>query len=71
MLSAGDLDGDTYMVVWDEDLVKSFGQNHAPSAPEAVKKGVKSKEMIKSESDQPPDPNDAAIKAICDYFKKD
>jgi hypothetical protein len=42
MLSAGDLDGDTYMVIWDEDLVKSFKENHPPSAPEAVKKGMQS-----------------------------
>ena len=29
-LSNGDLDGDTYMVVWDYDLVKDF-KSHEPS----------------------------------------
>ena len=27
-LSMGDLDGDTYMVMWDSDLVNGFKENH-------------------------------------------
>lgn len=30
-LSGGDLDGDTYFVTWDKDLVKGFTENHPPS----------------------------------------
>jgi RNA-dependent RNA polymerase len=27
-LSMGDLDGDTYMVLWDKDIVNEFKENH-------------------------------------------
>ncbi len=30
-LSMGDLDGDTYMVIWDKDIVNEFKENHEPS----------------------------------------
>jgi hypothetical protein len=53
----GDLDGDTYMVIWDADLVKGF-QNNYP-ASENVKV---SRKDHKSE-----DPTDH----IVNYLKKD
>jgi len=29
-LSMGDLDGDTYFVTWDEEIVNAFGENYPP-----------------------------------------
>jgi len=43
MLSAGDLDGDTYMVIWDQEITNGFEGNHEPSTPGDSKKSEKSK----------------------------
>ena len=37
MMSAGDLDGDTYLAIWDPNIVKYF-ECYEPSNPEDVKK---------------------------------
>lgn len=53
----GDLDGDTYMVISDRDLVDSFKENHAPSQNTKVSgKDLKSTDPIDN---------------IINYLKKD
>lgn len=56
-LSMGDLDGDTYLVIWDKDLVSAFGPNHEPSNNEKV-------EGRDFKSDDP-------VEHILNYLKKD
>lgn len=36
MMSAGDLDGDVYMVIWDEQLVNAVKNVEQPASPESV-----------------------------------
>lgn len=53
----GDLDGDTYMVMWDSDLVNGFKENHDASTNKKVdRKDIKS---------------DAETDHIINYLRKD
>lgn len=46
-LSMGDLDGDTYMVLFDRDIVDGFKENHAPSQNTKISgKDIKSTDPI-------------------------
>ena len=56
-LSLGDLDGDTYFVTWDKDIVNAFKENYPPGKNSHVQgKAIK--------SDDPAD-------NIVNYLKKD